>query len=154
MIVFQKRFDLKGHYVLLLGVILLIWGGRDFALGLMSKKWPATEGRLLISRVERRPDYMVPNLTYEYVVAGERYLGHRFSFKDTYILLPMGFETAYPEGETARVFFWPDHPEVSVLERGYSVKYLAIGTAGLLLFLGSLGIYLYEWRTGKSVEIG
>ena len=151
--VFQKRFDFKGRYVLLLSVILMIWGGRDFGLGWMSRDWPVTEGQLLISRVERHLEYAVPEVTYEYSVAGERYVGHRFSFKDNEILFPMDFEIAYPEGETTRVFFWPLHPEISVLERGYSAKYLLAAVAGLVLFLLSIGIYLYEWRTGKSVEI-
>jgi hypothetical protein len=39
------------------------------------------------------------------------------------------------------------------LERGYSVKYLLAAVAGLVLFPLSIGIYFYEWRTGKSVEI-
>lgn len=154
MMVFQKRFDLKGRYVLLLGVILVIWGGRDFGLGWMSQNWPATEGQLLVSQVERYLEYTVPRVTYEYQVRGERYLGHRFSFKDTQILYPADFEIAYPEGETTRVFFWPLHPGISVLERGYSPKYLAATAAGLVLLLLSIGIFFYEWRTGKSVDIG
>ncbi|MFP4030627.1 MAG: DUF3592 domain-containing protein [Desulfococcaceae bacterium] len=154
MIAFQKRFDLKGHYVLLLSVILLIWGGRDFVLGFMSKSWPATEGRLLTSRAERYLEDSVPQVAYEYTVAGERYLGHRFSFKDATILYPMDFEMAYPEGGTTRVFYWPDHPSISTLQRGYSAKYLIAAVAGLVLFLLSLGIYLYEWRAEKSVDIG
>jgi hypothetical protein len=154
MMVFQKRFDLKGRYVLLLSVILMIWGGRDFGLGWMSKNWPATEGRLLVSRVERHLEFTVPRLTYEYQVEGERYLGHRFSFKDTEILFPMDFEIAYPEGETTRVFFWPAHPSISTLERGYSAKYLIASAAGFVLFLFSLGVCLYEWRAGKPADAG
>jgi hypothetical protein len=154
MIVFRKKMDVKGHWLLLLGLALMGWSGQYLVLGKLSEQWPAVEGRLLISRVERHLEDLVPRVEYEYTVAGTRYLGRRFSFKDKTILFRMDFEEDYPEGETVPVYVRPGHPEVSVLERGYSAKYFWFTLAGAALFFGALGIYAYEYFTGKSVEIG
>jgi hypothetical protein len=93
-----------------------------------ARTWPSTEGRIVDSRVEAktlpgdRPNTrFAPRITYEYVVNGRVYQSQRIAFRETFwSLAPQSAQASaarYPAGAHVTVYYDPEHPEETVLER-------------------------------------
>src|SRR5262249_20224359 len=111
------------------GIVLDV--SRNLVNGAASNTWPTAEGKVISSNV-RTSKRQLPrsgidetvyqaDVHYEYAVAGRRYSSSRVSFSgygpgdrshaDNIV-------NRYPAGSPVTVFYSPDAPETSVLERG------------------------------------
>lgn len=114
-----------------------------------SVAWPATEGRITASRVERvkqggdgKATYTA-DITYEYSLDGQTFEGDRVWFGDDYSASDASaFRAAvgrYPVGKAVKVHYDPAEPAESVLEPGATWSGSALYFIGLgLMTLGGI----------------
>jgi hypothetical protein len=114
-----------------------------------SVAWPATEGRITASRVERvkhggggKATYTA-EITYEYALDGQTFEGDRVWFGDDYSASDASvFRAAvgrYPAGKAVKVHYDPAEPAESVLEPGSTWSGSALYLIGLgLMTLGGM----------------
>lgn len=116
------------------------------------RNWLTTSGRIVTSKVESRPCTGVgekagtmgnfPLVTFEYTVRGRLFQGSRISVGEQ--AADVGVESMldkYPQGAEVDVYYNPDDPEESVLERDLPPDFAkAIG--GLLFFVVACAIIL------------
>lgn len=124
-----------------------------------STAWPATEGWITASRVERvkqrgeGKETYTADITYEYSVDGRNFEGDRVWFGDDYSASDASaFRAAvgrYPVGSAVKVHYDPAEPAESVLEPGPtwsgSILYfigLGLMTLGGLVALSAVGTLL------------
>ncbi|NOZ13160.1 MAG: DUF3592 domain-containing protein [Acidobacteria bacterium] len=114
-----------------LGIFLLFGWVQNLQMAHASKSWPSVQGTVVSSRVVRiqeltdkkkkRPQYSYkPLVKYSYSVEGQGYLSSRISFGDYYTNKrdhARHIVAAYPAGKTVRVYYDPEAPMHSVLER-------------------------------------
>jgi len=111
-----------------------------------SVAWPATEGRITASRVERvkqggdgKATYTA-DITYEYALDGRTFEGDRVWFGDDYSASDASaFRAAvgrYPVGKAVKVHYDPAEPAESVLEPGSTWS----GSALYFIGLGLMGL--------------
>lgn len=125
-----------------------------------SPHWPSVAGTMRQSFIEEksvrqraRSVEFRPQVEYEYIVDGHTYRGSRISAAGR-IADEGGFEhlsrdyarlkvERYPVGSTQRVYYRPEDPGRSVLERGHGAGHDASGWAiGILLVMGSVLLYV------------
>ncbi len=119
-----------------------------------------------------------PNVNYGYTVGGVEYrnermggnrylafgMGEGFYSGDRYRLLPFGDESDYDKypkdiaeamfrnyesGQTVKVYYDPEHPSRSIIERGLTPSLVLVMLAlGLLASLGWCGYAVARWQSG------
>lgn len=97
------------------------------SLNLASQTWPSTTGTVVKSRVEvsgGEHTSVSPRVVYEYEVRGTKYQSDRIKAGDSLMRVQTGgsrtaYDTVdrYPEGKTVTVYYNPDNPAESALER-------------------------------------
>ena len=127
------------------GLYLACIGVADWYIGVRSKTWPATIGRVLESTVERVPGHgrVAPGYTadvrYRYEVAGHTYLGDRTSLGR--LSLGTGESAAeslvrqYPAGTAVEVHYDPARPGESVLQVGWTWSAVVRTSLGIALLV-------------------
>lgn len=137
-----------GSTLMALGCGVTFWIGkplRDEALA--SSSWPATDGRIVRSRLEEsRKDgktLRTADIGYDYELDGKTLSGSRVWIGDGYSASPGGeFAAAverYPIGRQVRVHYDPQAPARSVLEPGSTWSGSVLFLIGLaMLVLGGL----------------
>lgn len=114
-----------------------------------SAAWPATEGRIIASRVARikqrggGKETYTADITYEYSLDGRTFEGERVWFGDDYSASDASaFRAAvgrYPVGSAVKVHYDPAEPSESVLEPGPTWSGSVLYFVGLgLMTLGGL----------------
>jgi hypothetical protein len=112
-----------------LGALAAWFVFRDRRRGRSALSWPATQGRIIESRVEEkclpgdRPNVrFAPRIAYEYVVDGRSYRSERVAFGEVFwSLAPQGAAAKvarYPAGSEVTVYYDSQRPAEAVLERG------------------------------------
>lgn len=115
--------------------------------------WQSTTGEIVSSKTEKYRSYFGeahapttlhrPSIVYMYEVGGRRYAGDRVSFggvvSASHAKLFNGKLGRYAEGVEVEVFFNPENPSESVLERRVAFQFLLWGAAiGLFYFAYAL----------------
>lgn len=142
----------------LFGAVMIIIGGRDIKHSHECLTWPETDGIIIESGIYERKDddnskiYYSLMIKYSFIVNGKTYTGNRKSYQteehsDRKIIEDI--LTDYPKGAVIRIFYKPENPEFSVLERGEPLGNFVIYLGWGLLFLGiSIGIFAaYEIKS-------
>ena len=116
--------------ILVLGLpmfVTVLWiQSVGFSRAYRSLRWPATDGVIVESRVEREWGIHGPHSTakirYAYVVPGNKFENDTIAFGLVRGMLTWGYSDRevqrFPKGRAIDVFYDPGHPEVSCLERG------------------------------------
>jgi len=132
----------RGYGVLALILIgFIFWLGLDAWHGIMSCRWPYTEGKIVSLSEGYVPSYKgghrEAKITYSYKVNEQEYEGHRISFQ-TYQLSKLAAD--YVQGQSVSVFYAPEDPaNETVLKPGITLETIV----GLAFFaiLTSTNIY-------------
>lgn len=144
---------------ILFGVYFIIIGGRDIKHSHECLTWPGTDGVIIESGIYERKDkdnstwYYSPYIKYSFIVNGKTYTGDRKSYRSEENSNKKVIEdllTDYPKGSSIRVFYKPDQPEFSVLERGEPLGNFAVYLGWFLVFLG-IALGLFVIKISKSV---
>jgi hypothetical protein len=133
-----------------IGLVLLIIYFRNLGKVRASQSWPVVQGTVVESWVRRQESAdsdgsasyrYYPEVRYQYQVMGSQYLGDKITFGPK----SGGNRSAaekmiakYPSGARVMVYFQPDKPEISVLERSASKGLLVTS----IIFI-SLGVFIY-----------
>ncbi|MBK9749222.1 MAG: DUF3592 domain-containing protein [Chloroflexi bacterium] len=112
-----------------------------------SKNWPATQGRVLMSYVDRRRSRsgsgtttaFYPVVVYEYMVNGRRLQGNRVRFGADWGTSWTGpaqkIVDQYPTGALIEVFYDPERPEEAVLLRTASTSNRIFGCVAVFIIV-------------------
>ncbi len=126
-----------GVLFVIVGVAMLALAIRGLRIGIASRKWPATGGEILESRVEEESDEgsirYVAKVKYRYCVGGREFTADEITFK-AYAVDEKSAEATvarYPVGSRPQVHYDPRRPDHAVLEPGTSPGVVAI----LIVFL-------------------
>ncbi|MFP4474910.1 MAG: DUF3592 domain-containing protein [Desulfatibacillaceae bacterium] len=138
-----------------MGVAVLVLSGVAWYLAWKTTEWPATPGRIILSKTADASSSALAEVAYVYDVSGREYRGRR-------IFMGAGKGPGFPEaGEIVRrfergspvvVYFDPKNPASSVLVPGVSRGHHILALVGLLFFLvGVLAmrrtrVFLARWR--------
>jgi Protein of unknown function (DUF3592) len=128
------------YAVFVAGTVAIISSSLRVAAGVASLRWSGTPGRVLARDVDDSAGKYQPVLEYSYEVNGVQYRGHRISFD--FDLRRRSSSTAlllfhkYRPGQEITVFFDPQRPYRSVIERGVS-------TSLVLGLVGGIGLVAY-----------
>jgi hypothetical protein len=154
---------MKGRLVmtyLFAGLMLLVAAGTWFwvfwviILGIASKRWPAVDGMVGKSYIEKhdpagggRHQQSIYHINYEYTVSGKIYSGKRRMFSENYFsqiysrAYAESLVEKYPPGSRVSVRYDPRRPGQSVLEPGVNLlKQYWVIVLGMITLSG--GIYL------------
>lgn len=145
---------IKFLIILLIGFFALfayLFGvhGRD---GRRSPSWPATEGTVVTSTVERETGYSESGLAgyrvyvkYAYVVDGAEYTSSQVQFTTprSYTEQQDAQRDAarYPVGGTVRVYYRPGNPSVACLEPGGESVWVTAGAVVMMVAMIGLCVF-------------
>lgn len=130
----------------LVGAVFAGIGIHGLALGLASRNWPSTEGRIIQSKVERRTSGSGTDrrsayyalVTYEFTIGGATYKGDRVASAD----IGRGKSAyagcmvkRYPKGSSVTVYYMPEKPSRCLLEPGLQGQSFILPSVGLLVLL-------------------
>ncbi|MCI5065500.1 DUF3592 domain-containing protein [bacterium] len=141
-----------------LGAALLFGFFRNGVLkGLASRRWLATGGEILVSKVvngrsRKNKHYessFVPDIVYSYSVNGVSHTQTRIGFRVIHGTEDFARKTVenFPEGSSTIVYFDPQNPAEATLERGIGsftalaivIAPLALSSYGAFILLGTMG---------------
>lgn len=130
-----------------IGALLVWWGGRDLAYGIMSAAWPLVDGRVVESGAGVGGDGVV----YRFRADGEEHRASRIRFGRVIggsAPPPERVARDYPPGRRVDVRYLPQNPSVAVLEPGLGVRAFIIpGVGAVLVTIGSgLAILSFHLR--------
>lgn len=139
----------------LIGLRFSIWGFHFLSKGWSSKRWPATEGKILTSILHevgsgRGMSYKA-EIVYAYQVDGREHTATKIFWGDKSFLttseshLQERLTDDYREGQSVQIYYNPGRPEEAVLEPGAKFRMYVTFMAGILflfaaVFLGSMAI--------------
>lgn len=116
---------------LVVGILLVVGNVRARKRADASQTWPSTAGRILLSEVrisQTRDDdgnlqapSFYPYVEYDYILNGQAYKSHKLGFGGHEMFTTheaaAGKLVSYPVGANVQLFFNPQKPDDSVLER-------------------------------------
>jgi hypothetical protein len=152
---FAGVFIVGGLIALGFGVWNLVWTFR-------SADWPATEGVIQTASLETRSNdnshvTHAAKISYTYEVAGTNYTGTRVAFGEmsasaTYA---QGILNRFPVGKKVPVYFFPNDPQLALLETGvHGGTWICFGV-GTVFELASwmmVTIFSAAARAGKAAQ--
>ncbi len=129
------------------GLYMAFRSVEELTLGLESRTWPSTEGRILVDDRDRR--------FYGYLVDGRGYAGERIRFPAGLPgQAPGALPPDYAPGQRVRVHFAPDGPHVSVLEPGIWLPGITAGFAIAAVMIPAGAVGMRRWRRRRSARAG
>ena len=157
---------LFGLVALVGGLILSIWGAREWQSALSSKDWPTVSGTVVHSELKkrlkaRRPGQkshqsrtqFTPEIRYDYTVEGQSFTGDRVSYGDYSSSNEAQMKAVvaqYPVGKSVTVFYDPEDPSSSLLESGFGWTPVAISAlGGVFAIVGGMTLL----RTRQDVSV-
>jgi len=134
----------------------------DFKRSYDSGSWPAVEGTVITSELEKMgsgsDEGTLAKVKYRYTVEGQTHENDKVAFGLFRGMVTWGHAakviTSYPAGKTVKVFFNPKAPDVSCLETGgigwEDIFMLVVGAYGV--FWGTKNLYsFYRWLSHRIV---
>jgi hypothetical protein len=137
----------------LFGLLALALAMRDLWGAWDSRCWPATEGEIVHSKVQRfsrlsgyrEGPTWTWQIQYEYTLNGVRYEGRRAYYGGEPTLgVARNIVARFPAGAAVKVYYYPKQPGTSVLIPGFN-RYTYGGLILALLFF-SLMAWLWQYR--------
>jgi hypothetical protein len=136
--------------LLLFGLFFLVAITSGLIRTYRSTKWPAVDGVIIESTVERKKTgkswNYYPKVKYRFEVAGETFESERIASTATGMSLEAEAERAahkFPEGSLCKVYFEPGNPSSCVLQTGLKAGDL-IGLLVPVPFMAIGGYYLMK----------
>ena len=130
--------------LIVLGSVSILNGVRELARGFMSRSWPVTRGTILSASPAAgglgRIAWRFPQIRFEYVVAGEKYVSDGYSASSQTVFLTQASLlrrlAAYAPGSHVDVYFDPGNPGRGILRPGVipvisNLRYVLIGLVAL-----------------------
>mgnify|MGYP000506393548 CR=1 FL=1 len=152
-----------GVVFIILGAVVSILAIINIVKGIRSNDWPSVEGKLLSignhsikgvlsERILGDEAYLMAGtkikLSYKYNVEGIDYQGKRFSFADTTIRSASALRLIldeYQNNKTVNIYFQPENPSNSVLQRGIAISnFTALIPSLLFIALGVIVLFYSE----------
>jgi|GEM_PF-1873866 len=144
-ILFSALFSLLvlsfGAVFVYLGLNILIGEIRTWRKAVASREWPSSVGRIISSEVQTayggRSTTHYPRAKYSYTVAGQNYTGDRIVFAWRNIFDRQATEKvveSYRPGQTVTVFYDPQQPQESTLDRNFPWPIFELFSGVLVLF--------------------
>lgn len=135
----------------LLGLGLAAYGLYQRQRARQAAGWHSTNGTGLAAKINRlKPRrgsaWYVPELEYDYSVAGTHYSSHRISFGRLAFGPKEQAETflcQYGDGKVLRVYYDPKHPSNAVLTPGEAPNTLGYIIGGIVIFAVPILLMLY-----------
>lgn len=139
------------------GLAFLGWAGSQLWSIFASGAWVQTQGMVTLSEFidnpPRRDDEA--RIRYIYEVGGKSYEGRNL------LPAPLAYGDAqeelkvreYPAGSTAAVYYDPQNPEASALERGRPTRLTYIGLILGLMFTGGAAYIVVSMLRGRPVRL-
>lgn len=130
----------------LVGCGMVVTIGRPFLLVLRSRTWQQASGTVLWTGWTVVPNlaegmeisgYIGSEIRYSYVVADERYVGHRDGFFGRIRLDGQAPASRHRPGQRVRVWYDPTNPAVSVIQRSPTMSGVLSGLFAITWFLVS-----------------
>jgi len=96
------------------------WTLKELYFAIVSENWPSTKGKITYSQVEVMSRKHAPKVIYEYTVNGQNCSNSKISFSQLRVFPKTAqiIVSQYQIGEEVDVYYSPQHPKYSVLERG------------------------------------
>lgn len=150
---FRQTLEAIGALFIVIGLLTLAAGLREYRASLAAADWPAADGTIIISgtaQVQQRGRMLVyidaARLVYDYTVDGATYENDRIDLGDKPVKADSKEGRAlleqFPVGERVPVYYNPAAPADSVLLRDLQVGALRAG--GWMLGLG-LAVLALRW---------
>jgi len=138
---------------LVVGILLIVGNVRAKKRAGESQTWPSTTGRILLSEVrtsQTRDDdgnlqapSFYPYVEYDYILNGLSYKSHKLSFGSHEMFNNQASAVAklaaYPVGADVTLFYNPQKPDDSVLERVAPKSKTGLVIGIIMLVLGACG---------------
>lgn len=134
----------------IVGIVVIVVTLFDLYRAFACRSWSATQGVITLASAEivsayaqTRKLFSTKNqidFYYDYTVNGEKHLGSRIFFGDTFIslfsfLAAKGAIEKYKEGQAVTVYYNPSNPQNSVLEPGAKWQAFAALALGVVLVM-------------------
>ena len=148
--------------IVLAGVALLAFGGRDLMRARASESWPSVPGRIEESKVDEEYRNSGGNATthylaavrYQYAVDGATHHGARIHFGDATSTIREDVQAIvdrYPPGQEVSVHYQPEQPDVAVLEPGArGSTYLVPVIAAVLIVVGLAFPFMVRYSSANQ----
>lgn len=145
-------------FFLLIGATAIAWGLRYLGRARAARSWSLTDGRIMQSRVESYVDQSDSDSTlmyqavveYRYTVSGSNYEGNRVRFggggASSVEESAAKVVREFHRGLTVPVYYDPQNPAKSVLDRKPSLWIYAPIIVGLIIVLLAGGLLLAAWE--------
>ncbi|MGJ8656430.1 MAG: DUF3592 domain-containing protein [Akkermansiaceae bacterium] len=144
---------------LMAGLAMLGFGISNMITAKESESWPSVKGVVLTSKVSVNSDSdgttYGADVTYKYVVDKQRYEGDRVAFGEVSTSSrnrAQKIVKRYRKGKKVAIFYDPNEPEVSVLEKGVSGGSWLLPGMGVLFFFVPLGILIFTERAHRKEQ--
>lgn len=144
---FKRIFPLP---FLIIGACVLFFGFRSMGRAKASLEWPSVNGVVASSEIDKKrgdngTTYSA-EILYDYEVGGVTYSSNRVGYGDFGSSDPSWARKVvnrYPQGKEVTVYYMPDKPEESTLEKGVHKKTYLLPAFGSVFFLAGLAMFVY-----------
>lgn len=147
------------HFIFFFGIIwvsAMLW---ITIMGLRSKSWPLTSGKIINSEVRKQvsrasirhrgPSSYQPHVVYEYYVNGNRLQSEQLAFGDrlqTSEKKAQKIIENYPAGKNVPVYYNPKkHTQAVVIAGNVAGVYIMLAIGFIFIAFGAIGI-VFKWR--------
>ena len=103
------------------------------------KQWPTVEGIIEESSPQSDSNDLLPHIVFAYSVEGYQY-HQAFQFPEGTHPLPefnQAYLKKYPVGETVRIYYNPEHPNIATIEPGAQGDWMILAL-GLIMAAGGI----------------
>lgn len=149
-----KRFFFARIFPLifvLIGGSVVFWGVNTFFKANQSEAWPFVDGIIVESEMEYHRSNegsgtYHARILYDYTVGGVLYSGDQVAYGDygsSDSSHARSIVNRYPKGQSVLVYYDPNQPEESVLERGIQAQIFFLPAFGLVFLIAGLIMMIY-----------
>jgi hypothetical protein len=138
-------FGISSILVGLIALIYLVWFWNRHSA---ASQWGSTIGEILESHVAAQADGWSPHVRYTYVISGKHYTNDRIYLHpsdDTDERRALNQVALYPVGKKLAIYYRPNNPQDSVLDRRLSLwRLLFFAVFAVLFIIAGVAIYLNQ----------
>lgn len=143
--------------LLVIGIAVSVLGFRDLAIAEESRSWPSVQGTVTDARLLKRLDrhhltkYKAA-ISYAFTLNGTAYEGRNIGFSSEWVGERSAAElqlAEYPEGKTVDVYYDPNGPDRSVLDRRITAATYGALAIGIATALGGGMLSYFAYVRGR-----